>query len=105
MSAVNKGPEQTYFPYGNEYERSKCWYDYYGNDQEALPSGSKPECTNSYGAFDMVGNVSEYAINDIALAELTEPEHVGPMIAFLASGLADHATGCTIDINAGSYVH
>jgi len=60
-----KGPEQTYFPYGNEYDQSKCWYDYYGNDQEALPSGSKPECTNSYGAFDMVGNVSEYAINDI----------------------------------------
>jgi 3-oxoacyl-[acyl-carrier protein] reductase len=47
----------------------------------------------------------EYALNDIALNKLTEPKDIAPMVAFLASGLADHATGCTIDINAGSYVH
>ena len=40
----------------------------------------------------------------LALNELTEPEHVAPTVVFLASGLMDHATGCTIDINAGSYV-
>jgi 3-oxoacyl-[acyl-carrier protein] reductase len=51
----------------------------------------------SYGA--------DFAIRDIALQKLTEPEDVAPFIAFLASGLADHATGCTIDINAGSYLH
>ena len=53
--------------------------------------------------FDTYGE--EYALNDIALPELTEPKHIGPMVALLASGLADHATGCTIDINAASYVH
>ncbi len=47
----------------------------------------------------------DYALNDIALNQLTEPEDLAPTVAFLASGLADHATGCTIDINAGSYVH
>ena len=47
----------------------------------------------------------EIALKDIALDRLTEPEDVAPMVVFLASGLADHATGCTIDINAGSYVH
>lgn len=47
----------------------------------------------------------EYALNDIALNQLTEPKDLAPTVAFLASGLADHATGCTIDINAGSYVH
>ncbi len=47
----------------------------------------------------------EYALNDIALPELTEPKDLAPTVVFLASGLADHATGCTIDINAGSYVH
>lgn len=46
-----------------------------------------------------------YALNDIALPELTRPEDLAPTLVFLASGLADHATGCTIDINAGSYVH
>ena len=47
----------------------------------------------------------DYALNDIALPELTAPQDLVPMIVLLASGLADHATGCTIDINAGSYVH
>ena len=55
------------------------------------------------GFMDLYGE--EIALNDIALNELTEPKDIAPMITLLASGLADHATGCTIDINAGSYVH
>ena len=47
----------------------------------------------------------DYALNDIALTKLTEPQDVAPTIAMLMSGLMDHATGTTIDINAGSYVH
>jgi NAD(P)-dependent dehydrogenase (short-subunit alcohol dehydrogenase family) len=46
-----------------------------------------------------------YALNDIALNELTEPKDIAPMVTLLCSGMADHATGSTIDINAGSYVH
>ena len=46
-----------------------------------------------------------FALNDIALSELTLPEDISPMVTLLCSGLADHATGATIDINAGSYVH
>lgn len=47
----------------------------------------------------------EAITKDLALNKLTEPEDLAPMIVLLASGLADHATGTTIDINAGSYVH
>ena len=47
----------------------------------------------------------DLVLKDIALPRLTEPEDIAPTVAFLASGLADHATGCTIDINAASYVH
>jgi 3-oxoacyl-[acyl-carrier protein] reductase len=47
----------------------------------------------------------ELVLKDIALDRLTEPGDIAPMVAFLASGMADHATGCTIDINAASYVH
>lgn len=46
----------------------------------------------------------DYATFDIALQKLTEPEDIAPMVCLLASGLADHATGTVIDINAGSYV-
>ncbi len=47
----------------------------------------------------------EFALDDIALTKLTEPEDISPTIAMLMSGLMDHATGTTIDINAASYVH
>lgn len=47
----------------------------------------------------------DHALRDIALDRLTEPDDIAPFAVFLASGLADHATGCTIDINAASYVH
>jgi len=43
-------------------------------------------------------------IEQLALPKLTTPQDVAPTILFLASGLMDHATGCTIDINAGSYI-
>jgi NAD(P)-dependent dehydrogenase (short-subunit alcohol dehydrogenase family) len=46
-----------------------------------------------------------YVVNDLALNTLTEADDIAPFAVLLASGLADHATGCTIDLNAGSYVH
>lgn len=46
-----------------------------------------------------------YAMNGIELARLTEPDDIAPLATLLLSGLADHATGATIDVNAASYVH
>jgi 3-oxoacyl-[acyl-carrier protein] reductase len=46
----------------------------------------------------------ELAMKDLALPALTEPEDVAPTVVFLASGMMDHATGTSIDINGGSYV-
>ncbi len=46
-----------------------------------------------------------FVMQGIALPRLTEPDDIAPLAVLLASGLADHATGCTIDINAASYVH
>lgn len=53
-------------------------------------------------AIDAYGE--EFVLGGVALNRLTEPSDVAPMIVLLASGLADHATGCSIDINAASYV-
>lgn len=47
----------------------------------------------------------DYALNDIALNRLTEPNDVAPLVVLLSSGLVDHSTGTSIDVNAGSYVH
>jgi NAD(P)-dependent dehydrogenase (short-subunit alcohol dehydrogenase family) len=46
----------------------------------------------------------EHLYSDIALDKLTEPEDIAPLVTFLCSGLADHATGSTFDLNAGSYL-
>ena len=46
----------------------------------------------------------EVAARDTGLGEVAQPQDVANVIAFLASGLARHATGTTIDINGASYV-
>jgi 3-oxoacyl-[acyl-carrier protein] reductase len=35
---------------------------------------------------------------------VAEPEDIANTVVFLASGLAKHATGTTIDLNGASYV-
>ncbi len=46
----------------------------------------------------------ERVLNEIALNTLTEPEDLAPLVGLMCSGLMDHATGATIDINAGSHI-
>ena len=46
----------------------------------------------------------EHISSDIALDRLTEPGDIAPLVTLLCSGLADHATGSTFDLNAGSYL-
>jgi len=65
-----------------------------------------PGFTRTDMAQDFIDTYGEeHATHDLALSDLTEPEDIAPFVAFLASGQADHATGTTIDVNAGSYVH
>lgn len=64
-----------------------------------------PGFTRTEMAQDFIDQYGEaYAMKDIALTRMTEPEDIAPTVVFLASGLADHATGSTIDLNAASYV-
>ncbi len=44
-------------------------------------------------------------LDEISLPELTLPEDIAPLAAFICSGQMDHATGSVIDVNAGSYMH
>ncbi|MBT8269509.1 MAG: SDR family oxidoreductase [Bacteroidia bacterium] len=43
-------------------------------------------------------------LDEIGLNELTRPEDIAPLVAMLSSGLMDHASGATIDINAASHI-
>jgi len=65
------------------------------------PGFTRTEMAQAF--FDQFGE--DYATGDIALPRLTEPKDIAPLIVLLASGMADHATGGTFDINAASYVH
>lgn len=46
----------------------------------------------------------ERILSEISLNNLTTPKDLAPMIALMCSGLMDHATGATIDVNAGSHI-
>jgi NAD(P)-dependent dehydrogenase (short-subunit alcohol dehydrogenase family) len=49
------------------------------------------------------GDLTE-VVRQIPMGGLAPPEDVANVIAFLASGLAPHATGTTVDVNGASYV-
>lgn len=65
------------------------------------PGFTKTEMAASF----MKTHGEDRVLKELALNELTLPEHIAPLAAFICSGKMDHATGTTIDINAGSYMH
>ena len=64
-----------------------------------------PGFTRTQMAEDFITKYGEEKVmNEIALNELTTPEDLAPLIGLMCSGLMDHATGATIDVNAGSHI-
>ncbi len=84
--------------------KSVQWFAYGKNGIKAFniaPGIVRTEM--SRGVIETKG--TEKATKDIALERMTEPKDIAPMVTFIASGMADHATGSTIDLNAASYMH
>jgi formylglycine-generating enzyme required for sulfatase activity len=56
-----KGAGNARFPYGNDFDASRCNTDDAENNDRALAvSGSFPQCRSSYGVMDLSGNVAEW---------------------------------------------
>ena len=64
------------------------------------PGWVESDMTSSY--IEKYGE--DRIIKDLALNSITQPKDLAPIVTLLSSGLADHATGTTIHVNAGSYV-
>ncbi len=64
-----------------------------------------PGFTHTAMAEQAIAEMGQALLEETALKELTRPEHIAPLVAFICSGQLDHATGTVIDINAGSYMH
>ncbi|MEN8798162.1 MAG: SDR family oxidoreductase [Flavobacteriaceae bacterium] len=64
-----------------------------------------PGFTRTEMAMEAISNIGEeQVLKNLSLNELTGPEDIAPLVAFMASGQMDHATGTTIDLNAGSHI-
>lgn len=50
------------------------------------------------------GHVDPGRVRDLPLGEITPPENVAEVVAFLASGRARHLTGATLDVTGADYV-
>lgn len=64
-----------------------------------------PGFTRTAMAEPTIAKMGEVIRNETALKEITTPENIAPLVAFICTGKMDHATGSVIDMNAGSYVH
>ena len=106
--AAFRGDQSEYLAYaaskGGMTALTKSIARAYGK-QNITAFGVAPGFTRTDMAQDFIDTYGEgYVLNDLSLNELTEPKDIAQTVVFLASGLAKHATGTTIDINAGSYV-
>ena len=106
--AAFRGDVPEYMAYaaskGGMVALSKSIARYFGKDN-ILSFVIAPGFTQTEMAQQFIDEFGEDIVRkDLALNELTQPEDVAPTAVFLASGLMDHATGTSIDINAGSYV-
>ncbi|AXT63594.1 SDR family oxidoreductase [Aquimarina sp. AD10] len=64
-----------------------------------------PGFTRTQMAEQFIADHGEQKVLDeIALNTLTTPKDISPLIGMMCSGLMDHATGATIDVNAGSHI-
>ena len=64
-----------------------------------------PGFTRTQMALDAISKIGEEKVlENLALNRLTTPEDIAPLVAFVCSGQMDHATGTTIDLNAGSHI-
>ncbi|MGI9546852.1 MAG: SDR family NAD(P)-dependent oxidoreductase [Flavobacteriaceae bacterium] len=64
-----------------------------------------PGFTRTEMAMNAISKIGEeQVLQNLSLNRLTAPEDIAPLIAFMSSGQMDHATGTTIDLNAGSHI-
>lgn len=126
-----RGPDNSTYPYGSSFDRDKCnmghkhilaelhgkdpmvWtYDHF-NDPELIkqgslsPAGAFDQCTNAFGAYDMVGNLHEW-VGDRVSASLPSrvplPKKIertvkrkrgnGIFMGGFFSTFAQHGNGC-----------
>lgn len=64
-----------------------------------------PGFTRTAMAEAAIAEMGQALRDETALKELTTPNDIAPLAAFICSGQMDHATGTVIDMNAGSYMH
>lgn len=64
-----------------------------------------PGFTKTEMAMEAISKIGEEKVlQNLALNKLTQPTDIAPLVAFISSGQMDHATGTTIDVNAGSHI-
>ena len=64
-----------------------------------------PGFTRTAMAETAIAEMGQALLDETALKQLTTPDDIAPLAAFICGGQMDHATGTVIDMNAGSYMH
>jgi NAD(P)-dependent dehydrogenase (short-subunit alcohol dehydrogenase family) len=106
--AAHRGDTEDYLAYASSKAAlvalNKSLARAYGKDQ-IRSFALAPGFVNTDMAQDFVDQYGEeYVLQGMALDQMTRPEHLAPLATLIMSGLMDHATGSTLDLNAGSYL-
>ncbi|HQK94200.1 MAG TPA: PEGA domain-containing protein [Armatimonadota bacterium] len=111
--AACSGPASWLFPYGNQYDPSKCNTADNPRGGGIAKSGAFPECVSSFGAYDMSGNLAEWVEADVVFNITSGPDAYREMLtqhrllydtSHWGSGVTTRPGSVDFDTRGGSWL-
>jgi len=111
--AACSGTEEWLFPYGNQYDPSKCNTADNARGGGVAKSGAFSECVSSFGVYDMSGNLAEWVESDVVFNITSGPDTYRDMLSqhrllydtsHWGSGVTTRSGSVAFDTRGGSWL-
>ena len=107
--AAFRGEQEDYISYacskGGMISLTKTMSRSFGETDNIVAISIAPGFVRTEMAQSFIDKHGEDVVKQgITLDRLTEPKDISPLVSLIVSGMMDHSTGSTVDVNAGSFL-
>ena len=107
--AAYRGEQEDYISYacskGGMISLTKTMSRSFGETDNIVAISIAPGFVRTEMAQSFIDKHGEDVVKQgITLDRLTEPKDISPLVSLIVSGMMDHSTGSTVDVNAGSFL-
>ena len=107
--AAFRGEQEDYISYacskGGMISLTKTMSRSFGETDNIVAISIAPGFVRTEMAQSFIDKHGEDVVKQgITLDRLTEPKDISPLVSLIVSGMMDHSTGSTVDVNGGSFL-